>query len=105
MSTARLTVGITDNGFRPYTQGDPQDAYDIDVPTDLLTGLSPEEIAEAAFVATNHPEPYNLTGLASWIARAVAPARKTHMRSLSVGDTVSFGDTRMVCEPAGWAQR
>jgi hypothetical protein len=60
-----------------------------------------EEVAEAAFVATNHPEPDTLGGLAGIIAKALA---YKPVRSLSVGDTVDVNGTNWACSRKGWVQ-
>jgi hypothetical protein len=62
------------------------------VPTDLVEGLSPEEVAEEVFVATNAP--FQVEGLAGAIrARFTRKAEEQgiYYPTLSVGDYVRAG--------------
>jgi hypothetical protein len=59
------------------------------------------EVAEAAFVATNHPDPDTLGGLAGTIAKAL---NGKPVRSLSVGDTVTVNGFTWACSRRGWQQ-
>jgi hypothetical protein len=61
------------------------------VPTHLVTGLSPEEVAEEVFVATNAP--FDVEGLAAEVRSRIAARASsgTYFPSLSVGDYVRLG--------------
>jgi hypothetical protein len=76
------------------------------VPTDLVEGLSPEEVAEAVFVATNAP--FQVDGLAGAIrARFTRKAEEQGIRypTLSVGDYVRAGKGPTVkVEPVGFSR-
>lgn len=77
----------------------------VDVPTDADIGAAVEAIAEAAFAATNHPDPDALTGYAKQIYEGVQASgytgREAHY-SLSVGDTVTIAEVTLACAPTGW---
>lgn len=77
----------------------------VAVPADANVAAAVEQIAEAAFVATNHPDPDVLTGYA---AQILAGVRASGYRgegahySLSVGDTVRVNEVMMMCAMTGW---
>lgn len=110
MSSTRIVLGLTRTdriaNYIPamdgYRDGADQERYVLHVPTEALRGVTLEQVAEAAFTATNHPFPESLTGLAGLIAVEVADARRVSLRSLSTGDTVEMGDVRAICQPTGW---
>jgi hypothetical protein len=60
-----------------------------------------EELAEAAFVASNHPGEAP-TGPARAIQLALAEQAPGPLRSLSVGDTVTVHGQTWACENSGW---
>lgn len=69
--------------------------------------LTPEQWAEAVFVASNDPHP--LTDPTTPADRAVAAIRhalatQIHFptRSVSVGDTITAGGVMHACQPVGW---
>jgi hypothetical protein len=69
--------------------------------------LTPEQWAEAVFVASNDPHP--LTDPTTTADRAVvairhALATQVHfpVRSASVGDTITAGGVMLACQPVGW---
>jgi hypothetical protein len=112
--SARIDLGLTKSdragnyipscdGFRAGAEQEIFEYY-VEVPV----GMRVEEIAEAAFEATNHPYPESLTGVAGALAALVEDDRLTRMRSLSVGDTVTvnFGGegARVVVEPFGFSR-
>lgn len=81
----------------------PDGILDLDGLLDLVTG-----IAEAAFMATNHPEPQRLdrSSVAGQIfatldARGFDGRASGHY-SLSVGDTVTVGEVMLACASLGW---
>lgn len=77
----------------------------VDVPADADITAAVEAIAEAAFAATNHPDPDTLTGYAQQIYEGVHASgytgREAHY-SLSVGDTVTVAEVTLACAPTGW---
>jgi hypothetical protein len=104
MTTLTITVwhNVTrDHAGRPtamldgYRPGDPMVCvFRYQVAADRRR---PEAIAEDAFAAFNgHPASPQDAGL----ARRYYQRR---LRSLSVGDVVTVGETPLVCERAGWA--
>ena len=107
-STMHITLGftVTDraNGYVPtmdgYREGTLQRTTTVIVRDTDDVGY---HIAEAAFVATNHPAPESLKGLQREIFLALE--NETY-RSLSVGDTVSVrraGHTdRYACMGISW---
>ena len=102
--TIGFTVGDRPANYYPMSDGFRAEAVQrIASVTVRDSNLTPEEIAEAAFVATNHPEPETLTGLAHDLF--VALETETY-RSLSVGDTVTIvrrgAYYRLACGKAGW---
>lgn len=112
--TARVTVGLTesdrDANYVPsmdgYRDGATQQVVVLDLPLRAFNGEVEMTIAEAVFVATNAPgREYMSTDLQRAIWDRVEVRRTVDMRSLSVGDTVTFGDVRVVCERAGWTVR
>jgi hypothetical protein len=58
------------------------------IPTGLVEGLSPEEVAEEVFVATNAP--FEVEGLAAEVRSRLAT--KGLGKALSVGDYVRLGN-------------
>lgn len=104
-TSARVTVGLTitdrDNNYVPtmdgYRPGAAQDMIVLNVPLIWLRELTGEQIAEALFIGTNHPYRETLHGLDGWVGRTWRGGR-----SLSVGDTIMFGDTRLACDHVGW---
>jgi hypothetical protein len=69
--------------------------------------LTPQQWAEAVFVASNDPHP--LTDPTTAADRAVAAIRhalasQVHfpVRSVSVGDTITAGGVMLACQPIGW---
>lgn len=109
---ARVILGFTqsdhaneyssfDDGYRP---GAEQRAAVL-VVTDAPDGLTAEQWAEAAFIASNAPGAFSgddpaVTALRS----ALDDARHagTRLRSLSVGDTVTVEGETVACAKAGW---
>src|SRR5262245_37037162 len=121
-TTITMTIGWTlgvDQFVRGYQPGMDQhiESFDVEcdgdvdrkLPVDVATFL-----AERAFVATNHPDPEGLTGLAGTIYEAVkasgyngAVEQGLGHYSLSVGDTVTirYGAERpltVACASYGW---
>lgn len=64
-----------------------------------------ETIAEAAFTATNHPDPEHLTGYARQIHDGIYASgyrgQGAHY-SLSAGDTVTISEVTLACANTGW---
>lgn len=77
----------------------------VEVPDDANITAAVDAIAEAAFAATNHPNPEILTGFAKQIYDGVRASgytgRQAHY-SLSVGDTVTVGEVTLACANLGW---
>jgi hypothetical protein len=103
-----VTIGWTQYGFDGWEPGLRQHVEDIfiDIETAQPTSLLVETIVEAVFIATNHPEPESLRGMSGAVYRAI---RDTGYRgeqaghySISVGDTVTIGETTWACERFGW---
>jgi hypothetical protein len=103
-----ITVGFTESdrdagyvsfsdGYRP---GARQQLVTITLEGDG-TQYDPEELAEAAFVASNHPGEAP-TGPARAIQLALAEQAPGPLRSLSVGDTVTMHGQMWACENSGW---
>lgn len=89
-------ISFTD-GFR---LGARQESVTIALEGDgaLLTG---EQWAQAAFVASNHPDQAP-AGPARAIQLALAEQVRRPLRSLSVGDTVIVHGQMWACEGDGW---
>jgi hypothetical protein len=109
-----ITIGFTqsdrDRGYSSFCDGfhagAKQERVSVWIPAPL-EAHSLEEVAEATFIATNHPDPASLTGLAGEVFQAVetfSRKRERYFRSLSVGDTVRTADGRLACVSEGWEQ-
>ena len=96
-TSARVTVGLTVTD-RSHRAGELQVPVVLNVPLVWLADKTTEQIAEAMFTGTNHPYRETLDGLAGWVGRNW----RGTLRSVSVGDTVTFGDTRLACDHTGW---
>lgn len=107
MLTRKIVIGINQNpdaGFNGYRPGDVCRTSPVSLPA-MAGDLTPEQIAETVFVATNSP--HKEAGLAGFLQDALAPARALWMPSLSVGDTVLVIDpdgkgTLLACTLSGF---
>lgn len=88
------------DGWRP---GVTQTQVAIVVPTEAVADRSIDEVAEALFVATNHPAPLEAGGLATVLAEALSD-QDLRPRALSVGDTVVCGPAAVACDRSGWTR-
>lgn len=94
------------SSFDGYRHGAKQhtETVTVDVHVD---NAEPEAVvlmlAEAAYVATNDPNPH---GIAKAVREAIDATgyvgREAGHYSLSVGDTVSVGEVAFACQPFGW---
>ncbi|MEV7628802.1 hypothetical protein [Actinoplanes sp. NPDC089786] len=103
-----ITLGFTesdrDAGYISFSDGYQPGAQQQLVTITLEgdgTQYDAEELAEAAFVASNHPGEAP-TGPARTIQLALAEQAPGPLRSLSVGDTVTVHDQMWACENSGW---
>ena len=70
-----------------------------------MTWEGVEQIAEAAFDATNNPDPTNPLSVAIRDAIVATGYRGQGAHySLSVGDTVTVGEVMLACEDLGWSR-
>ncbi len=63
--------------------------------------LTPEQVAEAVFEATNAPDDVDVTDAAHHIRWEL---RGRAYRSLSVGDTVAVAGVKVECKRVGWGR-
>ena len=88
-----------------YRPGLPQHVETVTI--EVPKGWDARRIAEAAYTATNHPEPTTLGGPARAIYERLRAngyhGRQAHW-SLSVGDTVTVDDVRLGCARIGWEE-
>lgn len=90
-----------DDGYRP---GAEQRAVALTV-HDAPDGLTVEQWAEAAFVASNSPDATSRDFSATIALRGAldgAASTGVRLRSLSVGDTVTVEGETVACAKAGW---
>lgn len=87
-----------------YQPGREQVTLDL-VLQNVSVDMTPEHIAEAAFIATNAPfvgDPFGLPAvIADMIGDAGYHGEDAHY-SLSVGDTVTVGEVMLACASLGW---
>lgn len=104
-----ITIGWTRSdmakgysSFSGYRHGAEQHTETIEI--DLPTDVTPEQVGEYVFDATNNPfVPAN--SVAGQIAAAIEATgyhgREAHY-SLSIGDTVTLGEVTVACDSFGW---
>ncbi len=104
MNTIELTIGLTqsnraENYFPSmdgYKLSAGQDTYTLDYPDYMETA---EEVAERVFIATNAPDEM---GMSEPQRHMRALLTGLLPRSVSVGDTVTYDGTTLVCARVGW---
>lgn len=110
----KITIGLTRSNrtrgaddYVPsadgYRAGAGQDEIQVDVPN--LTGLTREQVADAAFTVTNTPSPDLLSdtpGAHQVLTALQAVSTGGRLRSLSIGDTVTVDGRKLACVAAGW---
>jgi hypothetical protein len=103
-----ITLGFTESdladGYSSFMDGYRIGATQLSVTIALEGGgshLSTQQWAEAAFEASNNPEPASNHTVAA-IRHALTEQVHTPLRSLSVGDTVTVHGQMWACESVGW---